>query len=256
MIINKQWKKVGAMNYICLHGLGSTRHYFQELQSLLEAVHFSAIDLPGHGDEPPLENTTLATLIEWLHVKITKPVTLIGHSFGGTLALAYAQAFPDNVVQVMLLDGGYLQSRDLGVTLAEEMAGARQFVAQMTFPSFEAMLEAEKKQATRWNPFIEEATIQRFSPTNSGEIALKIKTETAVALTQIQYHFSIPTVSVPVTLLTATEPLEIEDIREKARQRFISRLPQTTVIRIEAGHDLLVDNPQDVANILNEERRV
>ena len=245
-----------TMNYICLHGLGSTRHYFQELQSLLAAAHFSALDLPGHGDEPSLATVTLTTLVEWLHEKIPEPSILIGYSFGGALALAYAQAFPDNVVQVILLDGGYLQSCDLAGTCAEEMAGARQFVAQMTFPSFDVMVEEEKQQATRWNSFIEEATMQRFSPTSDGGIALKIDGETAVAFTKVQYDFSVPVVTVPVTLLTATEPAEIEEIREKARQRFIKRIPQTIVIRIEAGHDLLVDNPQDVANILNEERHV
>lgn len=239
------------MKWVCLHGLGSTKHYFKELQQLLPNEDIEAYDLPGHGEEEALADFTMEELVTWLHHKVTEPVMLVGHSLGAIICLAYAQRFPKNAAHLVLLDGGYLQSADFGVSLEQEIEGARQFIAQMQFPTFEAAIEAEKEEALRWNDVLEEAVFQRFHHTD-GHVQLKVSEKTAVAYTKISYQFKLPALMQPITLFIATQPIEAEQVRQKAMQRFMTTLLQTNCIRVDTGHDVLTENPFDIANQLGE----
>jgi proline iminopeptidase len=53
--------------------------------------------------------TDLEALRVYLHVD---KLTLAGHSFGGMLAMAYAQAYPDHVAGLLLLDTGPMTHAD------------------------------------------------------------------------------------------------------------------------------------------------
>lgn len=235
------------MKWICLHGLGSTKHYFKELQQLLPNEDMEAYDLPGHGEEAALADFTMDELVIWLHGKLTEPVILVGHSLGAIICLAYAQRFPENAAHLVLLDGGYLQTADFGLSLEQEIEGTRQFIAQMQFPSFEAAVEAEKEEALRWNDVLEEAVLQRFYHTN-GHVQLNVTEKTAIAYTKISNQFELPTITQPITLFIATKPIEAEQVRQKAMKRFITALPQTNCIRVQSGHDVLAENPFDIVS--------
>lgn len=238
------------MKWVCLHGLGSTKHYFEEFQQLLPNEDMEAYDLPGHGEEEALTDFTIDELVVWLDAKITEPVSLIGHSLGAMICLAYAHRFPQKVEHIVLLDGGYLQSADFELTLEEESEGAKRFITQMQFPSFEAAVEAERGETLRWNTCLEEATLQRFYRHKDGQVRLKVTDKTAIAYTKMNHLFSVPKLQVPITLFAATQPPEVEYLRQKSLQRFVTMLPQTNCIRVNTGHDVLVEDPFDIANKL------
>lgn len=77
---------------------------------LLEALHTPlaaiAFDLPGHGRSAPWDGLgdlhAQATAV--LGAQITRPSLLIGHSFGGTLALRHALEQPENVLGMVLIE--------------------------------------------------------------------------------------------------------------------------------------------------------
>lgn len=82
---------------------GGWKRLFEHLQTPLDAIAF---DLPGHGRSDPWDGQgdlhSQATAI--LASLVTRPSILIGHSFGGTLALRYALERPDMVRALVLIE--------------------------------------------------------------------------------------------------------------------------------------------------------
>jgi pimeloyl-ACP methyl ester carboxylesterase len=120
---------------LCLHGwLDNCRSFYQLAPALAQTgdYHVIALDLPGHGrsshksiDGPPMVQTEMAfyvsEAIEELYSQGTwhsgnssgSPlVTLIGHSLGAGIASLYASSFPEQIDQLVLLDGAGFWSRN------------------------------------------------------------------------------------------------------------------------------------------------
>jgi pimeloyl-ACP methyl ester carboxylesterase len=98
---------------VFLHGWAlSDRTYRRPLGALVRRGHaVLAPALPGFRETAPLppEDLSLAGYAAWLRdfldaVGITAPVTLVGHSFGGAVAIACAHAFPDRVGRLVLVN--------------------------------------------------------------------------------------------------------------------------------------------------------
>ena len=105
---------------ILIHGnAGSVDDFdFRSLGQLCRNFRVIAIDRPGHGksDRPVDSDATLPFQTHLLHetlsqLGVTRPV-LVGHSWGGSLALAYAVEYPTELSAIVLLapaayaDGG------------------------------------------------------------------------------------------------------------------------------------------------------
>jgi pimeloyl-ACP methyl ester carboxylesterase len=92
---------------VLIHGLPGTAQDFDKVTALLPGRHTIAFDRPGFGYSsggyhPFAEQlATLGALLARLHM--TRPV-LVGHSYGGTLALAYAEQHPQDVRGLVLID--------------------------------------------------------------------------------------------------------------------------------------------------------
>jgi pimeloyl-ACP methyl ester carboxylesterase len=78
-----------------------------------------AIDGPGFGNSPllPPERYRLESLVSILYelvdqLELDRPVVM-GHSWGGAVAVRYAAAHPEDVRAVVLLDSGHLDYCDL-----------------------------------------------------------------------------------------------------------------------------------------------
>ena len=83
---------------------GTYRQYFEHLSS-----HFAiqALDLHAHNPRYPVQDgwhTLAQELVDELAARYARPVILVGHSLGGILCLMAAQARPDLVRCVVLLD--------------------------------------------------------------------------------------------------------------------------------------------------------
>ena len=109
-----------SINYRCMgqgrdvvliHGLGASQGFWgpRILLPLARAYRVTLIDLRGHGysDMPAHGYTTtdfatdLYHLLDLLHIQ---QVDLIGHSFGGTVALQAAVLFPERIRSLVLAD--------------------------------------------------------------------------------------------------------------------------------------------------------
>jgi pimeloyl-ACP methyl ester carboxylesterase len=96
---------------VFIHGAGGSHRLFgYQMQAFrdLETCYF--IDLPGHGSSPPPASAPSIALysdevIAYLN-GLGVPVTLIGHSMGGAVALQAALTRPDLVDRLVLLSTG------------------------------------------------------------------------------------------------------------------------------------------------------
>jgi 3-oxoadipate enol-lactonase len=103
-----------APTAVFVHGLGtdSLASFYLTLAAPLAAagINVMAYDLRGHGrsDRPRIGYTLdrfvddLEAVLEQVHV--TGPVHLVGNSFGGTVAFAYAWRHPDRVASLVSIE--------------------------------------------------------------------------------------------------------------------------------------------------------
>jgi pimeloyl-ACP methyl ester carboxylesterase len=95
---------------LLLHGNSGFAHDFAAVLESLDPVEFRAFafDRPGHGySERPAHDGAMSSQARLLRGALAKlgvrrPV-VVGHSWGGTLALAYALQFPEDVASLVLL---------------------------------------------------------------------------------------------------------------------------------------------------------
>ena len=106
------WGNAEAPPLILVHGgRDHCRSWDLIARSLQPHFHVLAPDLRGHGDSDWAKGGSYA-LTEYVYdlsrlVQGTaaRPVTLVGHSMGGMVALIYAGTFPDQVSALVVLDG-------------------------------------------------------------------------------------------------------------------------------------------------------
>lgn len=146
---------------VLIHGLPGTAQDFDDVTPLLRGRHTIAFDRPGFGYSsggfhPFAEQVaTLDELLAALHVR--RPV-LVGHSYGGTLALAYAERRPENVRGLVLVDAAAGGEH----TGAFERAQAR-FVQFLSWPVVQPIADVTFSQLVR-TASAKQGDAQAFDP--------------------------------------------------------------------------------------------
>jgi pimeloyl-ACP methyl ester carboxylesterase len=76
-----------------------------------DRFHIIALDLRGHGDSawsPDFDYTMTSQVVdlaELIHQLDLAPLTMIGHSFGGAIALRYAGIYPEHFEKLVAIEG-------------------------------------------------------------------------------------------------------------------------------------------------------
>jgi pimeloyl-ACP methyl ester carboxylesterase len=98
---------------VFVHGLvmdNLSSFYFTLANPIAQFGEAILYDLRGHGlSERPTRGYTVTDLVEDLRavldaIGVTGPVTIVGNSFGGLLALAFAASHPTHVLRLALID--------------------------------------------------------------------------------------------------------------------------------------------------------
>jgi pimeloyl-ACP methyl ester carboxylesterase len=96
---------------VFLHGLGGThRYWLSVMDDVRSNVHLLFVDLLGFGDSPrPYCRYTLDLHVSKLRNVLNgrKNLTLVGHSLGSAIALAYAAKYPEDVNKLVLISLPY-----------------------------------------------------------------------------------------------------------------------------------------------------
>ena len=104
---------------LILHGWGSSSEKWQKIGELLAQKGMRVIipDLPGFGkSEEPQKAWNLDQYCdfveEFIKVLNLDKFYLLGHSFGGELAVKYSLRFPEKINKLFLLDASCIRTRD------------------------------------------------------------------------------------------------------------------------------------------------
>lgn len=97
----------GPKTVVFLPGLGGTTRYWRSrVEPLAENHKLVFVDLLGFGNSPkPWHQYSVNHHLQALHQTLAahKKFTLVGHSLGGALALAYAARFQDQIENLVLI---------------------------------------------------------------------------------------------------------------------------------------------------------
>jgi pimeloyl-ACP methyl ester carboxylesterase len=101
----------GAAPVVLIHGLGQNgaRDWSETIPALAGEFEVFALDLPGFAASDKGNHLyspeNFARVIDAVVApRVSKPFTLIGHSMGGAVSLAYAAAYPERLSRLILVD--------------------------------------------------------------------------------------------------------------------------------------------------------
>jgi lipase len=98
----------GPVQMLAIHGLTGHGQRWQKLAGSLPEITVAAPDLLGHGRSswaaPWSIDANISALATLLDDEAQAPVLVVGHSFGGAVAMHLAAARPDQVAGLLLLD--------------------------------------------------------------------------------------------------------------------------------------------------------
>ncbi|NEW83885.1 MAG: alpha/beta hydrolase [Mariniphaga sp.] len=132
---------------LLLHSYWGSHILFDHLASALSVkMKVIRIDLPGHGKSgiPPLDYTfeKFADVLNELlnRLEVDEKVSIIGHSMGGYVAMAYAVKYPERINSLVLMNSP-VKSADIKSSKLREregqllQKGKKELLLQLTIPS-------------------------------------------------------------------------------------------------------------------------
>ncbi len=106
------WGNEGAPPMLLIHGgRDHCRNWDWVARALRDEYHIVAPDLRGHGDSQWVVGSNYAMvdyvydIAQLLHQQEMLPVTIVGHSLGGSISVQYTGIFPQNVTKLVSVEG-------------------------------------------------------------------------------------------------------------------------------------------------------
>ncbi len=106
------WGNDDAPPMLMIHGgRDHCRNWDWVAEALRDDYHIIAPDLRGHGDSAWMigggytQIDYVYDIAQLLHQTAMNPVTILAHSLGGSIALAYAGLFPETVHKLVVIEG-------------------------------------------------------------------------------------------------------------------------------------------------------
>jgi len=214
------WEGKGD-NILCIHGLSANcRCWDRIISGLAPEFRVLAMDLRGrgHSDKPPTGYSIdqhARDVQGVLEDQDLETITLMGHSLGAYVSLAFAARYPDRVKKLILVDGAGHLSHSRWDKIEQAIKPSVDRLRQV-FPSYEAYT-ATLKQAPFLQPWtgflenyfryeIEEAEGGVRARTPAGPIR-----EEGSNIRRFDASLMYPKIACPVLILRATEGILSEE---------------------------------------------
>ncbi|MFI0409633.1 alpha/beta fold hydrolase [Actinomadura sp. 3N508] len=235
---------------VLLHGVtGHGGRWRRTAERYLADRPVLAPDLRGHGNSPHEPPWTVeqhvADLLAMFDLEGVERADLVGHSYGGMIALHLARAAPRRVRRLVLLDPA------IGLDPAKAAQEARGY---MTPASWGDITEARAALTARWSAAPDQAVDDEIAAhlQHCPDGRLRWRYEPAaivVAYSEMARPHVPPPVGVPTHLVIATQadlvrPEFVVDCRTALG-------PGLAISEIEAGHMLYVDRLHETGALLS-----
>ncbi|WP_241386104.1 alpha/beta fold hydrolase [Rhodococcus sp. CH91] len=237
---------------LALHGLtGHGRRWRNLAERYFPQVRFVAPDLRGHGRSPwtpPWSFETHVTdLTAVLDAHATGPVTVVGHSFGGALALHLAAAVPDRIRALVLLDPAIGLPADRMLEIAD---------LTLRHPDYTDEAEARSEKvhgdwAEVASDLLEDEIAEHLVELDSGRVSWRVCVPALVASWgELARPPVLPPAGVPTILVQAGKvqpPYTTPEFRQDLAERLGDDL---TVLEFDCDHMIDQARPGKTAEIL------
>ena len=254
---------------VLAHGLASNSRIWDDVAArLADRYHVVALDQRGHGEsDRPTDGFTfdkvvadLAGVVETLG--LDRP-TLVGHSWGGNVVLAFAAAHPDRLRGLVLVDGGFIElSAQPGRTW--ERVRVEMAPPDLTHLTFDEFLERARggDAGAYWSPTVEATYRTSFREGPDGRIRPSLRREDHLeilhALWEQRPSELFPQIAVPTAIVPARRPnatgraAEMAPIRAKLVENAIAALPNGRLLWMEdTVHDIPLQRPAELAEAID-----
>lgn len=264
----REWGDPAAPTAVLWHAVGplASGAYGRELAPALVArgLHLLAPDAPGYGltEKRQPHGYELASLAELLLSIAGERAALIGHSWGGAVALEAAAGRPESVSAVVLLDSGHFDYQDLedvnpDATLDEltEQSRARLVpVADWDELVKEVKSEIPREPTETLLGIFREGVEQREEglwPKSPPEVRASALLGLLRGRRMSSLWPALGDAGLPVLLVTATEPPESRTQSDEAARRLLAAIPSAEWRSLDgAGHDLIADRGPELGELV------
>ena len=233
---------------VLLHGfLENSNMWSFCLESLSKKHRIITIDLLGHGQTDCLGYVhtmeEMAAVVQFvLHKLRIRKVSLIGHSMGGYVALAFAELYPESIKKIMLLnstskadDAERKLNRERAIEAVKQNKNTftQLAIANLFSPDNRERLQAE----------IEKVRIEALQTPIQGVIAaiegMKIRKDREFLLQENRF---------PVTLVAGKKDpvLNLESLNQQTSHKGV------TLIWLPDGHMSHLENQEEVLEIIHQ----
>lgn len=238
---------------LLLHGLASTRRFWDLVVPGLAGLPVLALDQRGHGDsdrpQGPYDGATVvADALTALDALGLSRVVVAGHSWGAWTALRVAAAAPERVLAVVAVDGG--------TTRLSEIAPDRAQAREQLTPPRTALPPEQLREVLRsgplgpwWTPAVEAAVLPIFGVGDDGLARARLPFEAHMAIVDdlLDSELDLEQVRCPAWLVSCSP----DPARSAALDAAAARLPAARVQRWDGAlHDVPLQWPALVAGLV------
>ncbi|MGA8115374.1 MAG: alpha/beta hydrolase [Actinocatenispora sp.] len=230
---------------LALHGLSGHGARFADLAGRLDGYRIIAPDLRGHGQSPVLPPWDLDRHVEDLLAVLDQygldRVPVVGHSLGGVLALRLANAAPDRVDRVALLDPG------TGMEPGRAMAAADRMAVDISYAD---RAEAREDRIRNGWADVADALVEaeldaHLERRDDGRWHWRYCRPALIAVIgELSRPVPLPPAHVPTLLVVAGKAQVVQPAWRSACERAVTDL---TVVELDCGHLVYYYRPAETA---------
>ncbi|WP_119184866.1 alpha/beta fold hydrolase [Mycobacterium decipiens] len=241
----------GPVRVLTIHGVTEHGQVWQRLAHHLPEISIAAPDLLGHGrspyDAPWTIDANVSALAALLDNQADGPVVVVGHSFGGAVALQLAAARPDQIAALVLLDPA----------VALDGSRVRELVdAMVAFPDYLNPAEARAEKATgAWadvDPAVLDAELdEHLVALPNGRYGWRISLPAMVCYwSELARDIVLPPVGTATTLVRAVHasPAYVSDRLVAALEERLGT--NFELLDFDCGHMVPQAKPTEVAAVI------
>lgn len=248
---------------LCIHGWLDNRASFLPMLPYLQSVECVAVDMAGHGDSVHRNRDSLYHYIDFVRdIKLIMDALqweqchLVGHSMGGSLSLMTANAFPDRIQSLTMIDSLHPMSRIPEDGPAMLRRSLQQFTRwdperKKTFPSLDKAVSIRLAASPYPQTEASARLIMEYATkkTDQGYRLLsdaRLNFRSPLMLSRTQVDAFIQAVEPPVQAILGTHGIvqNRQDINHT-----LALFQNLAVEYVKGGHHLHMEKPQSVAEL-------